>query len=79
MDRITISVSDDVGNSLKSYAKTRGESVSRIASNAITHYLEMMRRKKLGMKVLGMIRDSEVSPTAIDELDSGRADCDSRI
>ena len=79
MNRLTISMPDRLEDSLKKFAKKKGESVSKIATEAISHYLNMMRRKKLGSKVLDLIKNSEISPNAIEEIESGRTDCDSRV
>ena len=79
MNRLTISMPEMLQDSLKKFAKKRGESVSKIAADAISHYLNMMRRKKLGSKVLDLIKNAEVSANAIEEIESGRTDSDSRV
>ena len=79
MNRLTISMPDMLEDSLKKFAKKKGESVSKIAADAISHYLNMMRRKKLGSKVLDLVKNSEISPNVIEEIESGRTDCDSRV
>lgn len=74
MNRITISVSEDLGEDLKNFAQRRGESVSGIVSSAIAHYLDLMRRKKLGAGVLDMIRNTDVPAEAEKDIDAGRMD-----
>jgi predicted DNA-binding protein len=70
---------DQLEDKLKKYAKSERESVSKIAAEAIDHYLNVMKRRKLGKKVLDLVGKAKVSPNAIKELEAGRIDCDSRI
>lgn len=60
---------------MKRFAKSQRESVSRIASEAIEHYLNAMKRRKLGKKVLDLVGKQNISPNAIKELEKGRIDC----
>lgn len=79
MSRVTVSMPDQLEDKLKKYAKSERESVSKIAAEAIDHYLNVMKRRKLGKKVLDLVGKAKVSPNAINELEAGRIDCDSRI
>ncbi|MCK5058007.1 MAG: ribbon-helix-helix protein, CopG family [Candidatus Aminicenantes bacterium] len=79
MSRVTVSMPDPLEDKLKKYAKSERESVSKIAAEAIDHYLNVMKRRKLGKKVLDLVGKAKVSPNTIKELEAGRIDCDSRI
>lgn len=79
MGRVTVSMPDKLEGELKKFAESQRESVSKIASGAIYHYLNVMNRRKLGKKVLDLVGKQDVSPNAIKELEAGRIDCDGRI
>jgi hypothetical protein len=63
---------------LKEFAESRKESVSKITSEAIEHYLNVQKRRELGKKVLDLVGKKNVSPNAIKELAAGRVDCFTR-
>ncbi len=79
MSRVTVSIPNKLEGELKKFAESQRESVSKITSEAIEHYLNVQRRRKLGKKVLDLVGKQNVSPNAIKELEAGRIDCDSRI
>jgi metal-responsive CopG/Arc/MetJ family transcriptional regulator len=79
MSRVTVSIPNKLEGELKKFAKNQKESVSRITAEAIEHYLNVRKRRQLGKKVLDLIGKENVSPNAIEELEAGRIDCDSRI
>jgi metal-responsive CopG/Arc/MetJ family transcriptional regulator len=79
MSRVTVSISNKLEGELKRFAKSQKESVSKIASEAIEHYLNVQKRRQLGNKVLDLVGKENISPNAIKELEAGRIDCDSRI
>jgi metal-responsive CopG/Arc/MetJ family transcriptional regulator len=79
MSRVTISIPNKLDGELKKFAKSQKESVSKITAEAIEHYLNVMKRRQLGKKVLDLVGKENVSPNAIKELESGRIDCDSRV
>jgi metal-responsive CopG/Arc/MetJ family transcriptional regulator len=79
MSRVTVSIPNKLEGELKKFAKSQKESVSKIASEAIEHYLNVRKRRQLGKKVLDLVGKQNVSPNAIKELEAGRIDCDSRI
>ena len=79
MSRVTVSIPNKLDRELKKFAKSQKESVSRITVEAIEHYLNVMKRRQLGKKVLDLVGKENVSPHAIKELESGRIDCDRRI
>lgn len=61
MERITISLSEDIGEELRKLARKRRESVSKVASKVIVQYFDSVRHKKPGRRVLTIINDSEIS------------------
>ena len=79
MSRVTISIPNKLDGELKKFAKSQKESVSKITAEAIEHYLNVMKRRQLGKKVLDLVGKENVSPHAINELESGRIDCDRRV
>jgi metal-responsive CopG/Arc/MetJ family transcriptional regulator len=79
MSRVTVSIPNKLEGELKKFARSQRESVSKIASEAIEHYLNVRKRRQLGKKVLDLIGKQNVSPNAIKELEAGRIDCDRRI
>jgi metal-responsive CopG/Arc/MetJ family transcriptional regulator len=79
MSRVTVSIPNKLEGELKEFAESQRESVSKITSDAIEHYLKVQKRRQLGKKVLDLIGKQNVSPNAIKELETGRIDCDSRI
>ena len=79
MSRVTVSIPNKLEGELKKFAKSQRESVSKITSEAIEHYLNVQKRRQLGKNVLDLVGKQNVSPNAIKELDAGRLDCDSRI
>lgn len=79
MSRVTVSIPNKLKGELKKFAESQRESVSKITSDAIEHYLKVQKRRQLGKKVLDLIGTQNVSPNAIKELETGRIDCDSRI
>lgn len=79
MSRVTVSISNKLEGELKKFAKSQKESVSKIASEAIEHYLNARKRRQLGNKVLDLVGKENISPNAIKELEEGRIDCDSRV
>lgn len=79
MSRVTVSIPNKLEGELKEFAESQRESVSKIASEAIEHYLNVRKRRQLGKKVLDLVGKQNVSPSAIKELEAGRIDCDSRI
>jgi metal-responsive CopG/Arc/MetJ family transcriptional regulator len=79
MSRVTVSIPNKLEGELKKFAGSQRESVSKITSKAIEHYLNVHKRRKLGKKVLDLVGKQNVSPNAIKELEMGRIDCDSRI
>ncbi len=79
MSRVTVSIPNKLEGALKKYAQGQRESVSKITSEAIEHYLNVQKRRKLGQQVLDLVGKQNVSPNAIKELEAGRSDCDSRI
>jgi metal-responsive CopG/Arc/MetJ family transcriptional regulator len=79
MCRVTVSIPTKLEGELKKFAESQKESVSKIASEAIEHYLNAQKRRQLGKKVLDLVGKQNVSPNAIKELEEGRVDCDSRI
>ena len=79
MSRVTVSIPNKLEGELKKFAESQRESVSKITSDAIEHYLKVQKRRQLGKKVLDLIGKQNVSPNAIKELETGRIDCDSRI
>lgn len=79
MSRVTVSIPNKLEGELKKFAESQKESVSKIASEAIEHYLKTQKRRELGKKVLDLVGKQNVSTDAIKELETGRIDCDSRI
>lgn len=79
MRRVTINIPNKLEGALKRFAQSQRESVSKITSEAIEHYLNIQKRRKLGQQVLDLIGKQIVSPNAIKELEAGRIDCASRI
>jgi metal-responsive CopG/Arc/MetJ family transcriptional regulator len=79
MSRVTVSIPNKLEGELKKFAESQRESVSKITSDAIEHYLKLQKRRQLGKKVLDLVGKQNVSPNAIKELEKGRIDCDSRI
>jgi metal-responsive CopG/Arc/MetJ family transcriptional regulator len=79
MSRVTVSIPNKLEGELKKFARSQRASVSKIASEAIEHYLNIRKRRQLGKKVLDLIGKQNVSPNAIKELEAGRIDCDRRI
>ena len=59
--RITVNIPDSLNENLKREASNRGVSVSRLASEALSHYLLDSRRKALGRKVLELAGKTRVS------------------
>ncbi len=79
MSRVTVSMPNKLEGELKKIAESQKESVSKIACEAIEHYLNVRKRRQLGKKVLDLVGKQNVSPNAIKELEAGRIDCDRRI
>ncbi|MGD2090501.1 MAG: hypothetical protein PVH61_30295 [Candidatus Aminicenantes bacterium] len=79
MSRVTVSIPNKLEGELKKFAKNQKESVSKITAEAIEHYLNVLKRRQLGNKVLDLVGKENVSPNAIKELEAGRIDCDSRV
>ncbi|MCP5107321.1 MAG: hypothetical protein GY950_28295 [bacterium] len=79
MSRVTVSINDKLEWELKKFAVSQRESVSKIASKAIKYYLDAVKRRELGRKVLDLAGKQTVSPDAVKELEAGRIDCDRRI
>ncbi len=79
MSRVTVSMPDKLEGELKQFADSQKKSVSKITSEAVEHYLNFMNRRTLGKKVLDLVEKQNISVDAIEELEAGRADCDSRI
>lgn len=79
MSRVTVSIPNKLEGALKKFAQSQKESVSKITSEAIGHYLNIQKRRKLGQQVLDLVGKRNVSPNAIKELDAGRIDCAGRI
>ena len=79
MSRVTVSIPNKLEGELKKFAKNQKESVSKIMAEAIEHYLNELKRRQLGNKVLDLVGKENVSSNAIKELEAGRIDCDSRI
>ncbi len=79
MSRMTISIPNELILELKEIAKSKKKAVSKIASEAITDYLNVRKRRKLGNKVLELIGKQNISSDIINDLNEGRADCDSRV
>jgi hypothetical protein len=76
MGRVTVSIPNRLEGALKKFAESRKESVSKITSEAIEHYLNVQKRRELGKKVLDLVGKQNVSPNALKELEAGRIDCD---
>jgi hypothetical protein len=72
--RITVNIPDSLDENLKREASNRGVSVSRLASEALSHYLLDSRRKALGRKVLELAGKTRVSEQVDSILDEGRRD-----
>ncbi len=72
--RITVNIPDSLNENLKREASNRGVSVSRLASEALSHYILDSRRKALGRKVLELAGKAGVSEDADSILDEGRRD-----
>ncbi len=72
--RITVNIPDSLNENLKREASNRGVSVSRLASEALSHYLLDSRRKALGRKVLELAGEASVSEQVDSILDEGRRD-----
>ena len=79
MSRVTVSIPSKLEGALKRFAQSQRESVSKVTSEAIEHYLNVQKRRKLGQQVLDLVGKQNVSPNAIKELEAGRVDCDGRI
>ena len=79
MDRVTISIPNELVLELKEVAKKKKMAVSKIASEAIEQYLNIRKRRKLSKKVLDLIGEQKISSDIITDLEAGRSDCDSRI
>jgi metal-responsive CopG/Arc/MetJ family transcriptional regulator len=72
--RITIHVSDRLGEETRRAARTESISVSRLVAEALSLYLKEMKRRQLGNQVLGLIGKVEVAEDALDSLDEVRSD-----
>jgi len=72
--RITIHVSDRLGEEARRAARTESISVSRLVAEALSLYLKEMKRQQLGNQVLGLIGKVEVAEDALDSLDEVRSD-----
>jgi predicted transcriptional regulator len=72
--RVTIHVSDKIGESLKRTASRRGVSTSRLAASVLEEYLERQRKKELGEKVLEIAARARVAADALEVLEEGRSD-----
>ncbi len=79
MSRVTVSIPSKLEGALKKFAQSQRESVSKVTSEAIEHYLNVQKRRKLGQQVLDLIGRQNVSPNAVKELERGRIDCDGRV
>ena len=72
--RITVNIPDTLNENLKREASNRGVSISRLASEALSHYILDSRRKALGRKVLELAGKAGVSGQADTILHEGRRD-----
>ena len=72
--RITVNIPDSLNENLRREASNRGVSVSRLASEALSHYILDSRRKVLGRKVLELAGKTRVSEQEDSILDEGRRD-----
>ena len=79
MSRVTVSIPNKLEGELKEFAESQRVSVSKITSEAIEHYLKVMKRRKLGKKVLDLVGKQNVTANALQELEAGRTDCERRI
>ena len=68
MSRVTISIPNKLDGELKKFAKSQKESVSKITAEAIEHYLNVMKRRQLGKKVLDLVGKQNVSLAQFDQI-----------
>jgi len=72
--RLTVSISDNLGDSVKNYAANEKLSVSGLASKALEYYINEQRKKKLSGMLLDIVGKKRVSKDALEQLELDRND-----
>lgn len=72
--RITVHIPDKLEADAKRFAANEGKSVSSLTAEALGYYLQALRRRKLGERVLALAGSAVPSPNALDEVERLRED-----
>lgn len=72
--RLTVHVPDEMGKEVQRLAENEKESVSSVVAQSIKFFICERKRRQLGEKILRLAGKTRVSPDALDQLHSERAD-----
>jgi metal-responsive CopG/Arc/MetJ family transcriptional regulator len=72
--RLSVSISERLGKTVKNIAENEKKSVSSLTTEALLYYLQEKKKKKLGYQLLALAGKSQVEKDIYMFLEKGRMD-----
>jgi metal-responsive CopG/Arc/MetJ family transcriptional regulator len=72
--RLSVSISERLGKTVKNMAENEKKSVSSLTAEALLHYLQEKKKKKLGYQLLALAGKSKVDKDIFKLLEESRMD-----
>ena len=72
--RLSVSISDRLGKTVKTVADNEKKSVSSLTAEALLYYLQEKKKKKLGYQLLALAGKSKVTKDVYKLLEESRMD-----
>lgn len=76
MNRVTVSVPEEIDDRVRKWAEEEGKSLSRIYADAVEAYVQEKRRERAVERVERILDRTTVQPEALEELDAERKTSD---
>lgn len=72
--RLSVSISERLGKTVKNLAENEKKSVSSLTAEALLYYLQEKKKKKLGYQLLALVGKSKVAKDVYKLLEESRMD-----